>query len=174
MKNLNYLIVVIVLFGSQLSCQIFDPKPKSEEFYCKIGGKKFRPDNGGDMFFEALLLQLDRDNKRFNITAIKSGNGDERMSVLFSIPTKNKVLEERKYEITQEGKAYCSKGYISVGGSNKNHDYDAFLSSGYIIFSKVDTLKRRVSGTFAFKAKSNYTNDEIAVTDGQFNDVFYY
>jgi hypothetical protein len=173
MKNLKT-VTLILLVSSFSSCQLFGPKPESEEFYCKIGGEKFRPDNGGDVFFEALLLQLDQTNNRFNITALNSEDGDKKMDVLLSVPTKNKVLKVGRYAITQEGSGFCSKGYISINGSNKNHDYKAYPSSGYIEFTKVDTLKRRVSGTFAFKAKSIYTNDEIAVTDGQFNDVFYY
>lgn len=174
MKNLNYLILAIVLFTFQLSCQIFDAKPKNEKFYCKIGGKKFRPDNGGDIFLEPLLLHLDKDNNRFNMNVVNTGNGDNNMTILFSIPTKNDILKSTKYELTQEGKGFCSKGYISIGGSNQKHGYEAYHNSGYIEFTKVDTLKRRVSGTFAFRAKSIYNNDEIAVTDGQFNDVFYY
>lgn len=174
MKNLTYLIVVIILIASQTSCQIFDAKPKNEKFYCKIGGKKFRPDNGGDVFLEPLLAKLDFNSGRFSLTALNTGDGDDNMAVLFSMPTKNKVIETKRHEITQEGRAYCSRGYISNGGSNKNHGYEAFSGSGYIEFTKVDTLKRQVSGVFSFKAKSIYTNDENAVTDGQFNNVSYY
>jgi hypothetical protein len=155
MKTRTYFIVLIMLFSFQLSCQLFEPKPKSEEFYCKIDGKKFRPDNGGDMFFEPLLFDLNRDINRFDMTIMNSEHGDNNMAVLISIPTKNNILQERRYEITEEGKAYCSKGYISVGGANLNHGYEAYTGSGYIVFSKVDTLKRRVSGTFAFRPKAN-------------------
>jgi hypothetical protein len=174
MKNLTYLFVIITLTVSQLSCQLFETKPKNEKFYCKVGGKKFRPDNGGDIFFEPLLFQLNQTSGRFNMTAMNSETGEDNIAVVFSIPIKNNILEARKYELSQEGKGYCNKGYTTNGGVSVKHGYETYPSSGYIIFSKVDTLKKRVSGTFHFKAKSLYTKDEIAVTDGQFNDVFYY
>lgn len=165
MKKL--IVFSLLLFSS---CEIFSPKPESEPFYCKIDGKAFRPDNGGDIFFEALLAQRDETYNLFYITA------DDKNRTIH-ISTKFNDLKDfttKTYQINEEFKAYCTNGYIRTKDRTLDNDYEGFLGSGYITFTKVDTLRQLVSGTFEFKAKSIYSEEIINITKGQFNNVYFY
>lgn len=163
----------ILLFFILGACE---PPPKpNEPFYCKIDGKKFRPDNGGDVFFEPLLAQINRDFHFFYITANNSKYGNKSMSVSFSITLdSSNRIKPISYKIGVDAKANCSTGYIMINGNNKNHDYKYIENSGKILITKVDSVKQLVSGTFEFEARSIYTDEIVKVTDGCFNDVFYY
>ena len=55
---------------------------------------------------------------------------------------------------------------------NKTY-YPTTKESGKIVISKIDRIKKIISGTFSFKGvNENNSNDVITVTDGRF-DVTY-
>ena len=163
----------ITLFSIIISsCQLFVPKPQSERFYCKIDGKSFRPDNGGDVFFEPLLAQY---NENSNVFYISVHTKDET-SINIGTKFKNfKDFREKKYLVSEEFNATYFGKYIEINGNTTvNERFETYLNSGYIEFTKIDTLKQIVSGVFEFKVKSVETDKIINIKNGQFNDVFYY
>lgn len=154
------------------SCQLFTPKPQSESFYCKIDGKAFRPDNGGDIFFSALLAQKDETYNFFYITTTgKEGKGLSISSKIFKNWNDFKV---KKYLINEEFNAYYSGNYIEKDGKRLQERFEPYPNSGYVEFTKIDTVKQTVSGVFEFKLKSTQTDKTVSIKNGQFNDVFYY
>jgi hypothetical protein len=168
MKNTSILIIFFIasLFG--FSCRKNNPGP-NESFYCKIDGKAFRPDNDGDIFFEPLLAQWDLKNKMFYF--IVYGNDSHSISISSKFQ-KNEDFGLKKYNVNREFIANYNGDLILINGSNVHEKFQSFEDSGFIEFSKIDTTKRRVSGTFEFKLKNE--RKTVSITKGQFNDVFYY
>jgi hypothetical protein len=166
MKQIAYFLLAALLFTA---CEP-GPKP-NEPFYCKIDGKKFRPDNGGDTFLEPLLAERDGENNNFYIIVIgKNGRG---LSFGRKFPSL-KEFTPKRYDVNDEFRANHSGDYVITNGRNNREEFEAFENSGYIEFTKVDTVSQRVSGTFEFKVKSKLTGKVIDVKDGCFNDVFFY
>jgi hypothetical protein len=164
-------IYPIFLLLTLFSCQIFEPKPQSEKFYCKIESKAFRPNNGGDISFEPLLANRDEKYNIFDMLAVsKDGNSISLGQKFNNI----KDFKEKEYKVNQEFTVNYYGDLININGSNQHEKYESFENSGYIIFSKIDTINQRVSGTFAFKLKSTHTQKVITITKGQFNDVYFY
>ncbi len=148
------------------------PPSPNEPFYCKIDGKKFRPDNGGDIFFQALLAQKDKQNNIFDITVYSEGKG--WIGIFLKFKNIQTEFKEKTYIMGEEVKGHYSTPEKTINGVSSSTTYESYSQSGYIIFSKIDTLKQEVSGTFEFKAKDKISGDIISVTNGQFNNVFYY
>jgi hypothetical protein len=168
MKHLLSYFLLIFIFTS---CQLFLPKPESEDFYCTIDGKAFRPDNDGDIFFEDLLAQLNENSKIFYISAY----GKEGKTL--TIKNKFADLKEfkvKRYYINTEFNVSYSGDKIKINGNAINEDFEPFLNSGFVEFTKIDTVRQLVSGTFEFKLKSIQTDKTVNIKNGQFNDVFYY
>lgn len=165
MKQLIALILIILNFSCDKA-----PKP-NEPFYCKVDGTVFRPDNGGDTFFEALLAQRDEKNKLFSMTVYSASKGWIVISAKFN---DIKDFKEKNYIINEEFKGSYSTIYKTVNGVGSQTVYETYSNSGFVNFTKVDTLKQQVSGVFEFKAKDKKTEKIISITKGQFNDVFFY
>ncbi len=167
MKN----FAVYLLLFTLSSCGEPPPKP-NEPFYCKVDGKRFRPDNGGDIFLQALLVKKSIPNNLFYFNVYSEGNGWIGISAKFK-DIQNE-FKEKTYEINQEFKAHYSTPEKTVNGVSSSITYESFAKSGFITFSKIDTLKKEVSGTFEFKAKDTKSDKIISISKGQFNNVFYY
>ncbi len=164
-------LAVFLILLSFYSCGEPPPQP-NEPFYCKIDGKRFRPDNGGDIFFEALLAQRDENNNIFDITVYSEERGWVGLFLKFkNIHTE---FKEKNYVMNDEFKGHYSTPNKTVNGVSSSTTYESYLQSGFITFSKIDTVKQRVSGTFEFKAKDKKSEKTISITKGQFNDVFFY
>jgi hypothetical protein len=80
----------------------------------------------------------------------------------------------KRYLINNEFRGGYNGDYIEVNGFRKRERFESYPNSGYIEFTKIDTLKKTVSGVFEFKVKSVETDKIINIKNGQFNDVFYY
>jgi hypothetical protein len=167
MKNLAVFFVLL----SISSCGEPPPKP-NEPFYCKVDGKRYRPDNGGDAFFQALLAKKSVQNNLFYITVYSENNGELGITAKFK--DIKSEFKEKKYIINEEFKADFSTPYKTVNGIGSQKTYESFSNGGYVTFSKIDSLRQRVSGTFEFKAKDKNSDKIIIVSKGQFNDLFYY
>jgi hypothetical protein len=166
MKNLAVFFVLL----SISSCGEPPPKP-NEPFYCKIDGKRFRPDNGGDAFFEALLAQRDEKYKLFYITAYAQGGETVGIATKFN---DLKDFQVKTYSMNEEFKGNYTSKSENINGIGIQTDYETFSKSGFVTFTKIDTLKQIVSGVFEFKAKDKKSEKIISITKGQFNDVFFY
>lgn len=165
-------VATLSLFFLFSSCEIFTPKPESESFYCKIDGKAFRPDNGGDIFFEALLAKRSVENNLFYFIVYSEPKGWIGISAKFENIKSD--FSEKTYVMNEEFRGHYSTPEKTVNGNSYSETYESYPTSGYITFTKIDTLKREVSGTFEFKAKDKKTDKIISVTKGQFNDVYFY
>jgi hypothetical protein len=167
MKNTSILIIFFIasLFG--FSCRKNNPGP-NESFYCKIDGKAFRPDNDGDIFFEPLLVQWAKPLKQFYFTV----QGSRYSLDIYTVFENNENFIEKSYSINEEFSAQLVGDLINSNGIQKREVFKSFPNSGRIIFTKIDSLSHRVSGTFEFEVKNE--RKTISITKGQFNDVFYY
>lgn len=159
------------------SCQLFGPKPESESFYCKIDGKAYRPISKGrySLSYLEITSGLNARNNSFYISTsrdTRSGNSES-----FSLSLKFEKLEDfrpQKYSISSEITGQFTSKLISFEGREIKERFTSTVGSGYLEFTKIDTLKRKVSGVFEFKAKSNYSDKSIKITNGQFNDLSYF
>ena len=174
MKHLLSYFLIILIFPS---CQLFVPKPESEKFYCKIAGFAYRPLSKGfySLSYYNITSGLNRKNNSFYIStsrSMRSGNSES-----FNLDLKFEKLEDfrpKKYSMSSNITGQFSGKLISYEGKEIKDRFTSINSSGYLEFTKIDTVRRTVSGLFEFKAKSKYTDKRIKITNGQFNDLSYF
>jgi len=161
MKKLTFALIVFSLS----SCQLFEPKPESEKFYCKINGKAWRPEKASYSLGPPLSGEWNKKNGRFVISAY---NGVESIFIGIKLNI-NEPLGIREYELQNN----------PANGSAATYYYDytsqtpekLLSKSGKVVITKNDN--RLVSGTFEFTSYSDVKKKDCKITKGQFNDLIY-
>ena len=156
-------ILFALIFCSLSSCQLFEPKPESEKFYCKLNGKAWRPEKGSYSLGTPLKGEWNRKG-RFTIYAF-SGKELITLSVKLNL---NEPLMINKYTLSS-----------IISETTGNYYYDQTVSSAERLTSKNGVLNvtkigsNQVSGTFEFTTRSNIQNKDYKITKGQFNNLTY-
>jgi len=158
MKKLTFALI-ICLFSS---CQLFEPKPESEKFYCKHNGKAWRPEKNSTSLGTNLKAEWNKKGK-FNILAYQY---PEYVWMLLKVDSGG--IKIGKYDLSND-----------ITNSVGNYSYDYRVSnnevtiskSGFVNITKVEN--KQVSGTFEFTTHSNIQNKDYKITKGQFNNLYY-
>ena len=155
------LIFVLTIFFIS-SCSIFEPKPESEKFYCKIDGKAWRPEKASFTSKPPITAEWFK-NGNFGISAY---NVNQNIIIGIKLGV-NIPLEVKTYELQNQ-----------TSGNIGNY-YDTSIlpreqltsKSGNIKITKIDA--NSVSGTFEFKTYSDIKKRECNITRGQFNNLLF-
>jgi len=159
MKKLSF----VLLFLSLSSCSLFEPKPESEKFYCKLNGKAWRPEKGSYSLGTPLKAEWNKKG-RFTIYAF---NGKEL--VLLSVKLNlNESLKIGNYLLGSVISENTGDYYYDQTITNSER---LTSKSGILNISK--TENNQVSGTFEFTTHSNIQNKDYKITKGQFNNLYY-
>ena len=147
MKKLTSILIIFFIS----SCSIFEPKPESEKFYCKIDGKAWRPEKASYSLSPPLSAELDKKNERFKVLAY-----DYPQYVWLSLKVSSSGLEIGKYDLSKD--ANLSIGYYSYDYSIKNNEV-LISKDGNVKITKIENNK--VSGTFEFTVYSNVKKKNV-------------
>ena len=160
MKKLTFAFFILCFS----SCQLFEPKPESEKFYCKVNGKAWRPEKSSYSLSSPLSAEL-KTNGLFIISAF---NEVESFSIGIKLKA-NEPLLIQEYELQNN----------PTNGSSATYYYDFSLPTRDRLLSKsgkVNITKnenRIISGTFEFTTYSDIKKKNFKITKGQFNDLIY-
>jgi hypothetical protein len=145
-------------------------KPK-EDFYCRVNGDKFRPDEDnspiGGIGTSPLRVSLDRN---YNWLYIEARKSPQSVTILIKLNQDN-LIKENEYSLENNTTKTFATYYT---------DYTALPSvrerlistKGILRITKVDGYN--LSGTFEFTCKSAKTGKEYKITKGEFNNLSYY
>ena len=158
MKHLLSYFLIILVFSS---CQLFNPKPETEDFFCRINGKAFRPEPKAYSLPSQLTCELSKKNGRFIINAI---NGDKYIMLLLQIEP-NTFPKVGSYLFSNDIKNNHSIFYYEYQDLTKK----AISKKGTFIITKVEGYT--ISGTFEFEAYSEVNKKTYKIKYGQFNDL---
>jgi hypothetical protein len=158
MKKLTFALI-ICLFSS---CQLFEPKPESEKFYCKVNGKTWRPEKSSYSLSSPISAEWDRKGK-FKILAY---NYPQYVWLTLKVDSNGPQVNE--YKLSKD--ITLSTGYHSYDYSVKNSEV-LLSKDGYVRITKVENNK--ISGTFEFTSYSDIKKKDYKITKGQFNDLIY-
>ncbi len=160
MKKLLFAFLIF----SFSSCQLFEPKPESEKFYCKLNGKAWRPEKNGTSLGTNLKAEWNKKGL-FNIYAYNIPE-----VIIFSLKVNNSGVEIKNYTLyNQKGN---SIGLFTYNENASPNDREELISQqGFVNITKVEN--KQVSGTFEFTTRSNIQNKDYKITKGQFNNLTY-
>jgi hypothetical protein len=159
------------------ACQLFVPKPESEKFYCKIDGKAYRPTRKGSYSLSYLEITsgLNTKNNFFYISTARTTRNENSEWVSMSLKFENlNDFKLKKYLMNNEFKGQFTGRLNKFDVKKIEEKFTSLNSSGFIEFTKIDTVGKKISGVFEFKAKSTYSDKVIKITNGQFNDLSYF
>jgi hypothetical protein len=162
MKKLTFALIIF----SFSSCQLFEPKPESEKFYCKLNGKAWRPEKGSYSLGTPLKAEWNKKG-RFTIYAY-----DTKELINFSLIVDSKGIQVKEYKLSSiKGKGE-SVGFYYYDYTISSQNRDELTSNdGFVNITKVEN--KQVSGTFEFTTHSNIQNKDYKITKGQFNNLYY-
>jgi hypothetical protein len=159
MKKLTFALIIFSLS----SCQLFEPKPESEKFYCKVNGKAWRPEKASYSLASPLSAEWDKKNERFKILAY-----NYPQYVWLSLKIDSNGLKIGEYNLSKD--VNLSIGYHAYDYSVKNNEV-LISKDGNVKITKIENNK--VSGTFEFTTYSDTKKKDYKITKGQFNDLIY-
>lgn len=166
----NFLFLILLLAGCDKEF-VEPPMTTNERFYCEIDGKIFRPRNNGDIFNSVLYTDYFLSPKGIAIYAFNAISGSSEKSVILfnSFPNNKLVIQKINFD-GKNAHASFNNGYI---GKLSKSDYYKSIN-GFVNYSIIDTLNRKISGTFEFDAKSVLdTTKIIKIRKGNFNNLKY-
>ncbi len=168
----NIIVLILLAVGCRTSNVEPAPPTDNEKFYCEVDGERYRPNNKGDIFNEVLIADWYKSKGTFTVSAYNSVNYKD---ILMYVNLKGKNLSVNKHLIdTVNVRASYYGGYTQQNGISTKSGYFAIINSGLIEITKVDTLKKKVSGKFEFDAQSRLDKTKIVkIRNGQFNDLTY-
>lgn len=155
----KYFLFLILISLSFLSCEEA-PQP-NEPFYCKINGKRWRPNSGTALYGTKLYAELTNSKTIFSIIARDFQTGERIFIVIRDV---NKI-SSGIYKLSDlASKTYI--GYTPNYYAEKPEEFYSYDNKGEIeiLFSN-----GRVSGTFDSDVKSESTGRTKRITKGQFN-----
>lgn len=156
MKNTRFLILIIVIvfsFACKKDSKITDIINPTASMKCKV--------NGADWSAQTRVTTI-QSNK-----VIVNGTGSLGSDVLnvttFGITTKTYTIDP-----------YNAIVEFSASFTNDTNKPDSIYTAteGTVTLSKVDTVNKRISGTFAFKGKNTLLLNK-QITAGSFTDLAY-
>ncbi|KHJ37372.1 hypothetical protein PBAC_24400 [Pedobacter glucosidilyticus] len=162
MKNLIKLITClpVIIFLSAASC-------KKDEidtgFTCKVNGERWRP-FANDFKLQETECHLTNNGETLFIKA-RNTNSREHLGILVSTPG---ILISTKY-YTINSNMFLSGTYDS--NSSGPGDYFQTNSSytGQVEIKSIDTVNKRMTGTFFYDAYNEKTKQTVKITSGTFN-----
>jgi hypothetical protein len=159
MKKLSF----VLLFLSLSSCSLFEPKPESEKFYCKLNEKAWRPEKNSTSLGTNLKAEWNKKGL-FNIYAYNIPE-----VIIFSLKVDNTGLQVKNYTLfSQKGN---SIGIFTYNDNSPNDREELLSQQGFVNITKVEN--KQVSGTFEFTTHSNLQNKNYKITKGQFNNLYF-
>jgi hypothetical protein len=159
MKKLTFALIVFFLS----SCQLFEPKPESEKFYCKVNGKAWRPEKASYSLRTPLTAEWFK-NGNFGIAA---RNENETIVIGIKLGINN-PLEIKQYELQSQTSGSTGDYYYDTSNPPREK---LTSKSGSVWITKFDNSS--VSGTFEFTTHSDIKNKDYKITKGQFNNLLY-
>jgi len=164
----NIIVLILIAVGCRTSNVEPAPPTDNERFYCEIDGERYRPNNKGDIFNEVLIADWYKSKGTFTISAYNSVSSKD---ILLFVNLKGYNLSVQSHKID----TINVKGFYSAGYLPSIRKYDDFTGiNGIINITKVDTIKKKVSGKFEFDAQSRLDKTKkVKIRNGQFNDLTY-
>lgn len=159
MKKITFALLILTIS----SCSIFEPKPESEKFYCKINGKAWRPEKATFTSRPPITAEWFK-NGNFGISAY---NVNQNITIGIKLGM-NIPLEIKTYEL--QNQASGNNGYYYYDTSTLPRE-QLTSKSGNIKITKIDA--NSISGTFEFKTYSDIKKKECNITKGQFNNLLF-
>ena len=159
-------LLFALIFCSLSSCQLFEPKPESEKFYCKLNGKAWRPEKNGTSLGTNLKAEWNKKGL-FNIYAYGA-----KELINFSVVVDSKGIQVKEYKLSSiKGKGE-SVGFYYYDYTISSQNRDELTSNdGFVNITKIGN--NQVSGTFEFTTRSSIQNKNYKITRGQFNNLTY-
>lgn len=149
---------LVILLGI-ISCE---PPPESNEpFYCKINGKRWRPNSGTALYGTKLYAELTNNKTIFSIIAKDFQTGDR----IFIVVKDMSKVSSGIYKLSD----LASKVYIDYTPNyyaEKPEEFYSYDNKGEI---EIFFSNGRVSGIFSADIKSEVTGKTKKITNGQFN-----
>ena len=136
---------------------------------CKVNGQIWYTD--GSTLFDGANVQADLVSNTLKLKGIKynydqSGyNNTSSWDRIYIVV--NSVNNTGTFQI-----AGNNHGTYEKSGNTNNYviyKTDSTYSGGYINITTFDSMKKILSGNFQFKAKNSNGNDEVLITEGQFD-----
>jgi len=153
----NFLFLILLLAGCDKEF-VEPPMTANERFYCEIDGKIFSPRNNGDLFDSILYTEYFPEPKAISIHAINKISGSsEKSIVIWNRFSKNNMSTQKVIIDNINSNASFNNG---LSGTPKKRDYYRAIN-GNINYTLVDTVNRKVSGTFEFDAKSDLDSTKL-------------
>lgn len=154
MKNL---VIVLIAVISLSGCGLIGPK--DPEFYCKIDGKKFIPQNDDNFGgVSPLRVNFNKTSGSLWINAINSGK-----SITLYIKFPNQVISTGTFRLESN-----SKPNIGIYAPNYAYSDTRYNSeSGNITITKFTDSK--INGTFEFTGIDSLSNKKSTITEGKFD-----
>ena len=159
MKNSILLYFVVISFGFS-SCNWLPPSP-NEPFYCKVNGKKYRPQKTDFVSLKATW------NSKDGSLYISTRNSPQEIGLFIFM--KNKELSISDYTLSNDKLA--TKG-LYTPNNGEIPSQNLISTSGNVSITKVEGYN--IWGTFEFTCKSTKTGTEYNITKGEFNNLSYY
>lgn len=189
LKNniMKYFSSILIIYISLLLCSCFhrpidDPQDEMKElFFCTINNEDFYPKNIYD------------DNNKFLYDAAYSGNlpysglhiyvDSDRFrnaTISLNLTSKEKIIGIGKHILGKDMFNNNSNyGYCFFQNDNEktpkyNANFNYYTTNdeeAYVTITKIDTIERRISGTFYFIA-TNASNEKIEIKNGKFNTKY--
>jgi hypothetical protein len=151
----------LLIFLITNSCTIFEPKPESEKFYCKINGRNWRPEKQTTTMGTNLSAEWDKSG----IFRILSYNNPE--FVWIRVKVDEKGIKVGKYDLKDDSLNY---GLYSPNYTLK--DFEKLKSSqGSVTITKVEN--NYISGIFEFTTILDKNKRDYKIIKGQFNNLIY-
>lgn len=154
-------ILFLTLIFSLISCKMFNPKPESEDFFCRINGKAFRPEPKSYSLPPQLTSELSKNDGRFIIRAI---NGAKSIKLFLQLEP-NTFPNVGSYSFSNDTKNNHSIYYYEYSDLTKK----AISKNGTLEITKIEG--NTISGTFVFEAYSEQNKKTYNIKYGQFNDL---
>ncbi len=164
MKNLSFLLLILLTFTTFNSCKEDMPQPSPGiYFYCKIDGVTFKPEFKRDWSYKSIRAKYTYWQDSTVSLLIGADNGDKRITLLI---TDNEIAINKHY-LLQVNSSMNSGAYTENLLGLSTHLTDS-VNTGELVLTKIDKLNKIVAGQFHFTAYDSTTNEVVQITDGQF------
>ena len=176
-KKLAVLFFLLVSLGSSCLKERLNPKPKlppitcgaeRSTFGCYVNDNVFLPE-GVNALVAEYNFKENPSKGTFGINAYRNTRNEA-----VRITLKNQVFDTGYYKL---GFDDYSNG--SVRYSNLTKNFDTYWCHGdmygHMHITQIDTIHRRICGTFSFDAVNwNNNQDTVKIRDGRFDTEFFY
>jgi len=182
-----FLIGLLLVFGG---CDLIqDTFPETDEkgkISCKVNGEQFEAaGNKSIAAMDFIAAEMEREGNTFLLTVVgvSQYDGGGALAVGFKLGGHSladiqpgTTLTEWNYDESIIGDFEGAMGGVEERTSVNSDEAKYKASSNHadlmsLTVTEFDTLQKKLSGTFYFKAKDQYIGTEIEVTEGVFSNV---